>query len=398
MTRGRRLRAGAGLLAVAALLLSACGDDSSSGGDTAGSGSTDSTTPSATTPATTSTDSSSPAPAGGDAAAQVAALLAGDVTYPMPTDPVDPGSHHIAIITTGLASPGPAVLAQNAVDAVKAIGWTADAPGDGKFTPTTQAQLIQQAVLDKVDGIILVAITPAAVDAAVEAAHAANIPIVCALCGPGIPDYMVGVGNDELLAGDAQAAYAASVAKPGDTVVVYQNSEFKQSENQMKEAASKVAELCPDCKVETPSLTLTESIQPNAPIFTSLLQQYPEGKVSSVIMPFDTPAGVLSTAAQSLGRTDFNVIGLGALSPFVDMVGTGTPEVAKADVLLSTPLYGWASVDELARLLAGAPTWTADKMPVGLVDKDSYGDYDKGSIFVLPKTDWKGAFTTLWGK
>jgi ABC-type sugar transport system substrate-binding protein len=376
-----RLRTGAAVLAVTAMLLSACGD-SDGGSPESGSDGTSGS-------ATTTND---------EAASQVEALLAGDVEFPMPTDPVGPGSHRIAIITTGLASPGPSVLAKNAENAVEAIGWTADPPGDGKFTPTTQAQLIEKAVLDKVDGIILVAITPAAVDAAVKSAENAGIPMVCALCGPDLPEGMVGVGNDELAAGRAQAAYAASLAKPGDTVVVYQNTEFKQSERQMAEAAKTVQDLCPDCKVETPSLLLAESMQANAPIFSSLLNKYPAGSLSSVLMPFDTPASVLANSAAQLGRNDFNVVGLGALAPFIDMVGAGQPEVAKADVLISTPLYGWASVDELARLLAGADTWTADKMPVGLVDKDTYGNYEEGNMFVLPDFDYEAKFTELWGK
>lgn len=385
MTRGRRLRAGAGIVAVAALLLSACGDDGSDDKSSdGGSGGGSSAAPAEVT--------------NQDAKDLVDALLAGDVDFPAPTEEVDPGEHHIAIIASGLASPGPTILSQNAEDAVEAIGWTADPPADGKFTPTTQAQLIQQAVLDEVDGIILVSITPAAVDAAVTAASDAGIPMVCALCGPDLPEGMVGVGNDALAAGDAQAAYAAAIAEPGDTVVVYQNGEFKQSTQQMAQAAEKVAELCPDCTVETPDLTLAESVQPNAPIFTSLLNDYPEGEVSSVLMPFDTPASVLANAAQALGRTDFNVVGLGALSPFVDMVGAGQPAVAKADVLISTPLYGWASVDQLARLLAGVDTWEADAMPVGLVDQSTYGDYEAGSLFIMPDSDWKTAYTDLWGK
>jgi ABC-type sugar transport system substrate-binding protein len=379
MIKGR-LRVSAGILAAMALLLTACGgnaDDDKTGSNSSGG---------------------DQAITNQEAADQVKDLLAGNVDFPAPTEPVDPGTHHIAIITAGLASPGPSILAQNAADAVKVIGWTADPAGDGKFTPTTQAQLIQQAVIDKVDGIILIAITPAAVDAAVKAAAGANIPIVCALCGPGLPDGMVGVGNDPIAAGDAQAAYAASVAKPGDTVIVYQNTEFIQSKQQMAEAATKVKELCPDCKVESPSLLLAESATPNAPIFTSLLNAYPAGKVSSVLLPFDTPASVLANAAQAMGRTDFNVVGLGALAPFIGMVGAGQPVVAKADVLLSTPLYGWASVDELARILAGADTWAADEMPVGLVDKSTYGSYDPKNPFVLPKDDWKAAYTKLWGK
>lgn len=382
MTRGR-LKAGVAVAAVA-LLLAACGgkDDEGSSGSASDPGAT----------------GSSAAQVNEEAAAQVEQLLAGEADYPMPTEPVEPGQHEVAVITSGLGSPGPDVLADNAMEAIDAIGWTAANPSDGKFTPTTQAQLIEKAVLEKVDGIILVSITPDAVAAAVKAADNAGIPIVCALCGPDLPEGMVGVGNDALAAGQAQAAYAASKAEPGDTVIVYQNTEFKQSEQQMAEAAETVRELCPDCKVETPSLLLAEAATANAPIFTELLNKYPAGSLGSVLMPFDTPASVLANSAAALGRDDFNVIGLGALSPFVDMVGAGQPAVAKADVLISTPLYGWASVDELARMLAGQDTWEADKMPVGLIDKDTYGNYEKGNIFVLPDFDYEAKFQELWGK
>ena len=372
------LRTGVPLLA-GMLLLAACGGGGDKTTQEPGTGSTASVTNTT-------------------AAAEVKTLLAGDVEFPLPTEPVTPGTHRIAVIASGLASPGPSTLATNAAEAIAKIGWTADKPGDGKFAPTTQAQLIEKAVLDKVDGIILVAITPSAVAAAVKAASDAEIPIVCALCGPELPEGMVGVGNDDKAAGRAQAAYAASLAKPGDTIVVYQNTEFKQSEAQMAEAARAVKEYCPECKVETPSMLLTQSIQPNAPIFTSLLSKYPKGSLSSVLMPFDTPASVLANSAAQLGRDDFNVIGLGALSPFLDMVGAGAPAVAKADVLISTPLYGWASVDELARMLNGKPTWAADKMPVALIDKTTFGDYTKGNVFVLPKYDYKAKFAELWGK
>ncbi|MFF5257959.1 substrate-binding domain-containing protein [Actinomadura viridis] len=376
MSRGR-LRAGATLV-TAMLLLAACG-----GGE-------DETPSGATGSAAAATNQ--------EAAAEVKTLLAGEVEFPMPTEAVDPGTHRVAVIASGLASPGPSVLAENAMDAIKTIGWTADPPGDGKFTPTTQAQLIEKAVLDKVDGIVLVSITPSAVAAAVKAADDAGIAVVCALCGPDLPEGMVGVGNDHKAAGRAQAAYAASLAKPGDTVVVYQNTEFKQSEEQMAEAAAAVRKMCPGCKVKTPSLLLAEAMHANAPIFTSLLNEYRKGTLSSVVVPFDSPAAVLANSAAQLGRDDFAVIGLGSLSPFVDMVGAGRPAVAKADVLISTPLYGWASVDQLARMLAGAKTWTADQMPVALVDRESYAGYEKGKLFVLPKFDYKAKFTELWGK
>jgi ABC-type sugar transport system substrate-binding protein len=372
----RRWAAGAATLALCVSLLAACGSDDggSDGGDTSDR-------------STTNTD----------AAAEVEKLLAGDVEFTMPTEAVDPGDHRVAVIASGLASPGPSTLATNAMNAIEALGWQADAPGDGKFTPTTQASLIEKAVLDGVDGIILIAITPNAVAAAINAAEDADIPVVCALCGPGAPEGIISVGNDHPAAGRAQAAYAASTAEPGDVFVVYQNSEFEASKQQMQETASYLEELCPECTVETPSLLLAEAVVPNAPIFTSLLNEYQPGEVKAVILPFDSPAATLANSAAQLGRTDFDIIGFGSLAPFIDMVGAGQPPTARADVTISTPFYGWAAVDQLARALAGLEAWESDDLPVGLVDQTTFGDFEPGQFFILPDFDYEAEFQTLWG-
>jgi ABC-type sugar transport system substrate-binding protein len=376
-------------VALVASLATACGSSSSS--SSSGSSKSESSSSSAAPSPSASSTALSPAD-------QVTALLAGKVDFKQPPGPVTPGTHKVAVIAAGLASSGPATLAKSAAEAIAKIGWTADAPGDGKFTPTTQASLIEKAVLDKVDGIILIAITPAAVTASISAAAAANIPIVCALCGPDLPAGIVNVTNDSAAAGDAQAVYAVSVTKPGSTIVVYQNTEFKASEQQTAETAKRVKELCPTCTVDTPSLLLAQASAPNAPIFTSLLTKYPEGKLGAVIVPFDTPAGALSNTALQLGRTDFAVVGFGALAPFIDMVGTGKPVVAKADVLISTPYYGWVSVDQLARSIAKSPNWDTKGLPVALVDMSTYSRYTAGNIFLVPTYDYKSVLAKDWGK
>ena len=318
----------------------------------------------------------------------------------MPDGPVTPGTHNIAIITAGMASTGPATVAKNAQDALKVIGWTADEPGDGKFTPTEQAALIEKAVQDKAEAIMLVAITPAAVSAAVESAQKANIPIVCVLCGPELPDGMVGVEYKPELAGDAQATYVAAnvQGEPSPVVVIYQNTEFLASGVQAQAAAKEMTALCPNCKVETPSLLLAEAREPNAPIFTSLLNDHPEGELSYVVMPFDTPAGALANTASQVGRDDFGIVGYGGLSPFIDMVFAGEPPTAKADVTISTPYYSWVAVDQLARLLAKTDTWTTDEMPVGLATKDNAADFQPGLPYLMPDFDYQAEFAKLWGK
>lgn len=395
---------------VGSLVLVACGsDDNGSSATTAVTTTTAasgaSTTAAATTTAasggeSTTTSGSTPSAGGDDLDAQLAALMKTKSDLPMPSDPVTPGTHEIAIITAGMASTGPATVASNAQDALKVIGWTADQPGDGKFTPTEQAALIEKAVQDKVEGIILVAITPAAVSASIESAQKANIPMVCVLCGPELPAGMVGVEYKPELAGDAQATYVAANLQDQDsaTVIVYQNGEFLASTAQAKEAAARMAELCPNCKVETPSLLLAEAREPNAPIFTSLLNDHPSGKLDYVVMPFDTPAGALANTGSQIGRTDFGIVGYGGLSPFIDMVFAGDPPMARADVTISTPFYAWAAVDQLARLLTGADTWETDSMPVGLATKENAGDFEAGLPYLMPDFDYQAEFAKLWGK
>lgn len=332
------------------------------------------------------------------AIAEVEQLASGKLDFPKPDVPVDPGTHNVAIIAGGLASEGPAGVVKATQAAIKKIGWTTGEPGDGKFSPTTQASLIEKAVLDGVDGLVLVLIDPESVASALKAAANAKIPIVCALCAPELPNGIVSISYNAEASGKAQAAYAASVADDKSTIVVYQNSEFAYTTIQAKAAAAHAKELCPGCTVETPSLLLAESNMANAPVFTQLLSKYPQGKLASVVMPFDTPAGVLSNSATKLGRSDISVIGVGGLAPFIDMVGTNTPPVAAADIVYAIPFYGWALVDQLARLFAGEPNWDSSSLPVAIVNKDNYGDYEPGNVFAAPTWDYEAEFATLWGK
>ena len=82
----------------------------------------------------------------------------------------------------------------------------------------------------------------------------------------------------------------------------------------------------------------------------------------------------------------------------VDMVATGTPEVARASVTISTPYFGWAAVDQAARALAGAPAWESDAMPVGLITLENFADYPAGEPYLNPDFDYPAHFAEMWGK
>ena len=378
-------------LVIAGLLLAGCGGDDDDGDDgAAASGDTSTTTT---------------AEATGDAVdlteieAMVDELINGELDFPRPEEPVDPGEHEVAVVASGLSSTGPARVADEIQKALKVIGWTAKPTYDGKFQPTEQAALIQAAVNDGVDAIFMISITPSAVSSAVTAAQQADIPLICILCGPDpITEGIVNVQADAVAAGHAHAAYAIAKSVGRGTMVVYHNDEFEFSSQQMDAAEAFLEENCPECEIDSRSLLLAEAREPNAPVWTQLLDDYPEGELAFVLSPFDSPAGALATTAQQLGRTDFGIIGYGALSPFVDMVGTGSPEVAKTSVTISTPYFGWAAVDQAARVLAGVPTWDSDAMPVGLITKDNYDRFPAGEPYEAPEFDFEEFFSEIWGK
>lgn len=408
-------RVGLAALVASALVLAACGGDdddtapattkaaaapaTTAAAPATDSASTDAPATPATEPATAETaPSSEPASPAGGLEEQVQALLDKNLDFPGPVDPVDPGTHDVAVVTAGLASSGPARVAEELVKAFAAAGWTAPDAYDGKFTPTEQNSLIQKAVQDEADVIFLVAITPDAVASGIAAAQTAEIPIICILCGPDMPEGVVSVEADAVASGEGQAMYAVLNSAPDATIYVYQNTEFASSTVQSAAAAAKVKELCPDCTVETPSILLAEARTAGAPVWTSLLNDRAEGELDWVILPFDSPSAALAQTAQQLGRSDFGIVGFGALSPFVDMVGAGEPVTAKASLTMSTPYFAWAGVDQAARVLAGQETWESSAMPIGLITFDNFDSYEAGQPYVYPSFDYETEFPELWGK
>lgn len=329
--------------------------------------------------------------------AELEDLLAGDVDLPAPEEPVDSGTHEVAIVAAGLASSGPATVVAAIEEALDVAGWSAPPAHDGEFAPTEQAAGISTAVAQGAEAIFLVAITPSAVSAAVAEAQNAGIPILCILCGPDpITEGITNIEADADAAGRAQALYAAVHSDGEGTVVLYKNEEFEFSAEQGEFTEQYLAELCPGCTVDVRTALLAESREPNAEIHTSLLNEYGEGELDFVIFPFDSPAGALATTASQLGRTDFGIIGYGALSPFVDMIGTGEPAVAKASVTISSPYYGWAAVDEAVRILAGEETWDAASMPVAMITQENFSDYPEGLPYLYPDFEFSEYFGELW--
>jgi ribose transport system substrate-binding protein len=323
------------------------------------------------------------------------------IEMPKPTEPVDPGKRKVAVIAAGLSGQGAATVAPFVQEAVKAIGWQSPATFDGKFDPSVQSGLVQQAVREKYDGIILIAITPSTISSAVDAAAAAKVAVTCVNCGRGTD---TSAGKDVVFAdpspeasGRAQAIYAIAKTDAKGKIVVLRDKTFGTVVTMNDTAEKTLKEMCTDCEVSSEQMTIKDATTPGVPFFTGFLSSHPKGKVNVVISPYDTASEPFAQAAEQAGRTDVSIAGFGSLKPFYQMVAAGSPTTAKATIAAPIPYESWAGVDQLARILAGKPAWNSGGLPVALVTNENASQFDPKAPYLEPNFDFRAEFKKLWG-
>lgn len=392
------------VVAAAAVAVTACSssggsNNSSSGGTTAASGD------GATTTAPASSTGASSA-SGDDTLNQIKAHIAAISQvkvdgFAKPNAPFNPGVHKAVVIASGLSTPGASTLAPFMQDALHAMGWSAPATEDGKFDPTTQAGLIQQAANDGVDAILLVSITPSNVSSALSFAKSKGIAIACAQCGPltdsGIDQGIIGVESDPQAIGKAQADYAISKIGGKGTIVVYNDKEFEVINAQATAALAEIKAKCPGCKVISEQMKAGDEQAPGVPVFAAVLDAHPTGTINYVIAPYDNAAAAFAKLAQQKGRNEIGFVSNAALPVIFDLIKAKNPAGAQASVTQPLPYQGWAAVDEVARVVNKKPTWDAQKLPVGLVTQENAADFGN-SPYTQPTFDMQSYFKQQWGK
>ena len=314
----------------------------------------------------------------GESSASTVALekvLSQDFKLPYPDAPTKvSGNRKISYITGGFAAGGASEVAQERKVILEKSGWTVEGPLDGEFTPSSQATLIQQAVLKGVDGIVLDFIFPSQVSAAVDSAREAGIPIVCNLCMPeksseGV--YMVGTDVETVVKQQIPLVLAA-VNKPDATIAV-----VTDSGNAIVNAANKVQipmlkEMCSGCKVVEVTYTLADLANPVAASYANMLRQYPRGKLDAVITPFTAAATPLIKLAEQSGRDDFKIINTYGDAPASTQIKEGQHfPLLFGDVMLSQAFVSYADVDTLARVFNGDAVVEYNALPVAPITRQN---------------------------
>lgn len=386
--RGRQFGVSALAAALVAIGLTGCG--SSSGGPAASTGSTSSGGQSSSVTAA--------------AVAQVAKLTDPnsslfDYSSYLPTSPVKPkAGARVAIIGAALASP---VVSQYSKAVAKAATIAGYIPQefDGKFQPSVESALVNQAVQQKFAGIVLVGVTPETIASPLATAKAAGIPVVSF---DGYGDGANGVtdiGIDPAAAGDAIANWiiADSGGKAKVLAVTFPagQSGGKTSITQVgQEALIAKLKTCSGCTVSPYDIALSDVVAPGSPVYVNTLHQFAKGSINYVASGCDTCMVVMSQINSQLGRTELKTTGgiaVGATG--LSMIASGQNNAMVAPVQ-PDQLIGLLTIDALARRLAGQTVANMTRLPEPLVVASNASKFP-GSAFT-PSTDYVAVFRNLW--
>lgn len=387
----RLLTAALMLLVVIGIVAAGCGS------------SDDDSTAAETTAAETGGGEESSASAGKEEAEEfVAEHTNGEgLTFPEPPDePYDPGSGKMGIVTCGTAGAGCLGMAKQAVIATEAAGWEPSEIGDGKFTPSVQAGIIQKFVQEGVDGITIVSIDLASVKSAVDAAEKAGIPMACVSCTPSpgfeptAPVPLLSTPGN--VGGEYLANYIVANSEPGDTILQFRDKAFPIMIERGDIVAGIIEEKCPECDYKEQQIATEELAKPGPPYFTAALAANPELNWAFVASDtYNIPA--VKTAEQQ-GR-EVKVAGIDGEPAFIEEIAGGGG-VATATVWQPFNYSAWASVEQVIRQTKGLETWDGySTMPGFIIDDPKEVDLalEAAPNYYHPADfDYEALFEELW--
>lgn len=348
---------------------------------------------------------------GGDASAgESAAVSAGaaktfekfsqEVTaWPGPDEAVSPPKgKQITVITCGSQGITCVRVANGVSAAGKALGYSVKVV-DGQSQPTVWNQAIQSAVTSKSDGIVLAAVPPPLVGAAIAKAEAADIPVAAVLSVLGA-DTTVKVDYPRNEVVQANSAFIAEDSEGDAKVLELIAPEFPETAAYPELYAKELKADCEGCEVvASTKFTLALASQRLAGAVAQALQSNPE--INYITMPFDTINPFVLQGVRQAGKTGkVKLVGIGADPPSVEAIESGEQVMS-----LGTPAewMGWDAVDGLARTFAGSPlpplqkssgTETNYTVPMKYVTAENLpgpegwqGDFD-----------YQAKFEELWGE
>jgi ribose transport system substrate-binding protein len=325
----------------------------------------------------------------------------------VPTDgPAAAKDKRLWIVAAGQIQGAGADATSAAAEAARKMGWDVTLV-DGKFDPDRQLGAIRQAVATKADGILLYTIDCPSVQAGLQAAKDASVPVVamesfdCDELDPDAPSLFADYGTyatgpypewiEQFGVDQASAVAAKTDAKA--KVILFVETDLEAT---LRTARGFRAELrkCSGCEiveqVDFTALDFGPRLQQKA---AQAIARHPDA--NAVVAPYDAPvvSGIAAAVRESGRSRELFVMGGEGTLPAVELVR----EDNGMDMGLGIPVQweGLAGLDALNRIFQDRPVAKNTGMGVQLWDRENNLP-PEGERFQSP-VDFRSAYYRMWG-
>jgi ribose transport system substrate-binding protein len=267
-------------------------------------------------------------------------------------------------IPCNAAAPGCGLTIEAVAEAAKELEWDVTI-ADGHGTAEGESAAIDAAIAAHAEGIILMVIDCAEVKPALERAKDAGIKIFAISsidcddpevnAGPSLFDGSFGTEPEFIQSIWNEVADYVIAETGGDAKIILPVEKQPVVTYKYAKAFEKAIEKCSTCTVYTTPVTLTDlTTNKVESVAAAALTAHPDANV--VVAPYDAMIqlgiGAAVETARNSGR-EILLTGLEGLPANIELIEEGVQDMAAGSQPISW--WGWAAVDGLNRVFAGAP-------------------------------------------
>lgn len=208
----------------------------------------------------------------------------------------------IGIVSLAASSAGSAREIAQAQTIAKKRGWSVHVvAATGSVTKVNAA--IHSFIAEKVNGIVVDVLTPSVVGSAIASAKRHHIPVISTSSNEYDPAVTQQIVANPFIVGSLEATYVADrLNRKGNVAIL----EYTTSTNISQRTAALLAELktYPTIHVvATHDITAANAATDAQNTVQSWLTEFPKGKLTAIVGPWDTPAVGAAHAVDTAGRT-----------------------------------------------------------------------------------------------
>lgn len=281
-----------------------------------------------------------------------------------------------------------------AAEAAEKLGWNAEVL-DGKGTPAGFNEAMNTALAKNPDGIITVALPEGQISDKLETAKEDGIPVVSIASADeekGL--YGAYVIRQETETAMMEAWYAIAESGGKAKAVFLWDTSFVHLQNAL-ERMEAIFEACAECKIlQVYSRTLETATNPAAmqQLANSILQHY-GGEVEYIFTPYGFGVAPVQAAVTAAGE-DVQVLSKNAEQQNLQMVAAGEQG---ADFGSSVQWWGWASIDQMRRLMAGEEALEDSKEGLSMRTFTKEDTPSDGVVNWNKPVDFEAEYEKIWG-